>query len=72
MSDLACASTSSGNTFLNYIQRNGGTVLLHAGHEYTIKRKFKSGLNVWECTARKKKKCRGVIKVGVPTIIRVY
>jgi hypothetical protein len=45
MSDLNTGgSCSSGKVHLSYINRKGGTILLHAGHEYILKIKHKSGL----------------------------
>lgn len=66
MSDLnTSGSSSSGKVHLTYINRKGGTILLHGGYEYIIKRKHKSGLIIWECTNRKKNKCKGLIKIKV-------
>jgi hypothetical protein len=51
MSDLNTGgSCSSGKEHLSYINRKGGKILLHAGYEYMLKIKHKSGLIIWECT----------------------
>jgi hypothetical protein len=52
---------------LTYIERGGGTVLLHAGHQYTLKEKYKNGTMAWECIHRKRKRCGGKITLKVST-----
>lgn len=50
---------------LKYITRGGGTVLLHAGYQYTLKEKYKNGAMAWECINRKRKRCGGKITLKV-------
>lgn len=52
---------------LKYIERGGGTVLLHAGYQYTLKEKYKNGSVAWECIHRKRKRCGGKITLKVST-----
>ncbi|XP_060802037.1 protein tramtrack, beta isoform isoform X3 [Amyelois transitella] len=37
---------------IQYISRNRGTILLYAGHQYSIKRNNKRGTSVWRCRYR--------------------
>lgn len=64
MSGSSTSCTTSGEVSLIYIKRKHGVVLLHGGHQYYVKKKYPSGLSVWECSQRKKK-CKGVIKIRV-------
>ncbi|RVE50180.1 hypothetical protein evm_005203 [Chilo suppressalis] len=43
------------------IQRKSGKILLHNGHQYTIRRKNCTGHIQWECVNRKKMRCRGCL-----------
>lgn len=56
--------TSGGRSVLEFIQRKGGTILLHAGHQFTKKTTNKNGETTWECHLRKKTKCTGTMKIN--------
>ena len=61
-----------------YIKRGGGTILLHAGYQYSLKEKYKNETVAWECVHRKKTKCCGKITLKVsnyksfPLISRLF
>lgn len=57
-------STSSGKPReLTFIHRNGGLVLLRAGHQYTKKRENKNGWSHWRCV--NVKDCSGSLQIKV-------
>lgn len=62
----------SGSSDLKQIHRKGGTILLHAGHQFTKKSTCKSGAEVWECHLRKKNKCPGTIKIKVSNFKKYF
>ncbi|XP_075990271.1 uncharacterized protein LOC142985914 [Anticarsia gemmatalis] len=68
MSGSSTSCTNSGEVSLIYIKRKHGVVLLHGGHQYYVKKKYPSGLSLWECSQRKKK-CKGVIKIRNNNIV---
>lgn len=58
-------STSSENSnSLKYINRNGGTDLLRAGHQYTKKKQYKNGWSLWRCV-NWRKNCSGSVNIKV-------
>lgn len=64
MADEAGPSTSSGKPReLTFIHRNGGLVLLRAGHQYTKKRENKNGWSHWRCV--NVKDCSGSLQIKV-------
>ncbi|CAG9136491.1 unnamed protein product [Plutella xylostella] len=63
VSTMSQPGISGGSGDLKYINRKGGTILLHAGHQFTKKSLYKSGAVVWECHLRKKNKCTGTLKI---------
>ncbi|XP_028158672.1 uncharacterized protein LOC114351596 [Ostrinia furnacalis] len=64
MTDEDIPSCSKGPPSLTFIKRNGGTVLLRSGHQYSLKETYKNGTIAWECINRKKQKCCGKITLN--------
>lgn len=60
---MEATSGSSNSVDLVFVNKNGGTVLLRAGHQYYARKKHKSGLIVWACT--KRKVCKGLVRIKV-------
>ena len=67
--DEEIPSCSTGLPSVTFLKRNGGTVLLHTGHQYITKEKYKNGTVAWECINRRKQKCGGKITLKVSIIV---
>ncbi|XP_026736837.1 uncharacterized protein LOC113500301 [Trichoplusia ni] len=68
--DNSQPSTSANNSGeLTFIKRNGGIVLLRAGHQYSKKTDYKSGCSTWRCI-NWRKKCQGYINIKENKIIK--
>lgn len=48
-----------------YIHKKNSKILVRAGHQYCLKKKYKNGADIWECAKRKKEKCNGSITIQV-------
>lgn len=48
-----------------FINRKGGSVLLHIGYQYYKNKTFKNGSSVWTCCKKRLLKCRGSITIHV-------
>jgi hypothetical protein len=63
MASDSAAGSSSGYTGIEYA--NNGKIILRAGHQYLLKKKYKNGSEIWECSNRRRQKCTGSIVVRV-------
>lgn len=61
---MATSSSGSGDE-LKFIKKLSATILVRAGHQYCLKKQYKSGAGIWECVLRKKEKCRGSVTINV-------
>ncbi|XP_013137660.1 PREDICTED: uncharacterized protein LOC106102660 [Papilio polytes] len=70
MSGLKGTTTSAtGSIEVSFVNRNGGQVLLYAGHQYYKKKILKNGVTIYECNQRRQR-CRGSVSVLNNAIIK--
>ncbi|KAL0882614.1 hypothetical protein ABMA27_001051 [Loxostege sticticalis] len=62
-------SSSSSMIDYEYIHKQNSKILVRAGHQYCLKKKYKNGADIWECAKRKKEKCNGSITIQNTNII---
>lgn len=67
----ASASTSQPAVGLEFIHKNGGKILLRAGHQYVKHRDNKNGSVKWRCS-NYRKKCKSGLTITYVSILTIH